>query len=97
MLKRPKLRPRSAKPSESQGSRSRFRYRNALKEPTQNIAGKKRAGQQDVDSDYLFANFLQRPAFRSKSPFYQYRSGSGNASPHGHKRVRWKYRARAMQ
>jgi hypothetical protein len=29
-----------------------------------NIAGKKRAGQEDVDSDYLFPNFLQRPASR---------------------------------
>ena len=56
-----------------------------------------------MDSDYLFGNFLQLSAFRSKdkasltdsfrsppkqvlggSPFYQYGSGSGNASPHGH-------------
>ena len=56
-----------------------------------------------MDSDYLFGNGLQRPAFRSKdkasltdsfrsppkhvlggSQFYQYRSGSGNVSPHGH-------------
>jgi hypothetical protein len=61
----PKLRPRSAQPSESHMSRSRFRWRNAQKQPTQNIAGKKRARQEEVDSDYLFANFLQLPAFRS--------------------------------
>ena len=30
--------------------------RGARKQPTQNIAGKKRAHQEDVDSDYLFAN-----------------------------------------
>ena len=51
--RRRKLRLRSAKPSESHGSRNRFRYRNAPKEPTQNFAGKKQAGQEDVDSDYL--------------------------------------------
>jgi len=30
-----------------------------------NTATKKRAGQEDVDSDYLFANFLRRSAFHS--------------------------------
>ena len=30
------------------------------------LAGKKRARQEDVDSDYLFDNFLQRRAFRSR-------------------------------
>jgi hypothetical protein len=63
VLTRPKSRPHSAKPSESQRSRNRFRYRNAPKEPTQNTVGKKRARQKDVDSDYLFGNFLQLPAF----------------------------------
>ena len=52
----PKLRLRSAKPSESQRSRSRFRWRNARKQPMRNIAGKKRAAQEDVDSDYLFVD-----------------------------------------
>ena len=33
---------------------------------TQNISGKKRALQEDVVSDYLFDNFLQLPAFRSR-------------------------------
>jgi TolB-like protein len=36
------------------------------KQPTRNTAAKKRACQEDVDSDYLFGNFLQRAAFRSK-------------------------------
>jgi hypothetical protein len=30
----------------------------------QNIAGKKRVRQEDVDSDYLFGDFLQRPALK---------------------------------
>src|SRR5271167_1145557 len=34
-------------------------WRNAPKKLTQNIAGEKRVGQEDVDSDYLFANCLQ--------------------------------------
>jgi hypothetical protein len=29
---------------------------------TRNTVAKKQAGQEDVDSDYLFRNFLQRPA-----------------------------------
>ena len=37
---------------------------NAQKQPTQSIVAKKRAGQEDVDSDYLFANSLERSAFR---------------------------------
>ena len=59
VLTRPKLRLRSPQPSAPHGSR------NALKEPTQNTAAKKRVRQEDVDSDYLFASFSQRPAFRS--------------------------------
>ena len=38
------------------GAEVDFARRNAPKQPTQNIAAKKRAGQEDVDSDYLFAN-----------------------------------------
>jgi len=45
-----------AKLSESQRSRSRFGWRNAQKQPTQNTAAKKRAGWEDVDFDYLFNN-----------------------------------------
>ena len=44
------------KPSESQRSRIRFRTRNAPKQPTRNTVAKKRAAQEDVDSDYLFGN-----------------------------------------
>src|SRR6516225_6812003 len=58
-----KLRLRSVKPSESRGSRSRFRTRSAPKQPTRNIVAKKRVRQEDVDSDYLFGNRLERPAF----------------------------------
>jgi hypothetical protein len=36
-----------------QRSRSRFRWPNAQKQPTRNIVAKKRAGQRDVDFDYL--------------------------------------------
>src|SRR5262249_35747771 len=68
VLTRPKLRLLSAKPSESQRSRSRFRCRNVQKQPTQNIVGKKRAGQEETRSDYLFGNFLQLPAFRLTVP-----------------------------
>ena len=44
VLTRPKLRLHFAKPSESQRSRSRFRWRHAQKQPTQNTVAKKRAG-----------------------------------------------------
>ena len=61
---RPILMLRSAEPSESpHGSRSRTRSRNAPKTLTKNIAGTKLAGQEDVDSDYLFGNRLQLPAY----------------------------------
>jgi hypothetical protein len=50
------LRLHLAKPSESQRSRSRFRWRNALKLPTQNIAAKKRVHWETMESDYLFGN-----------------------------------------
>ncbi len=40
--------------------KSRFRWRNAPKEPTQHIAGKKRVRQEDVNSDYLFGDCSQR-------------------------------------
>jgi hypothetical protein len=58
VLRRPKLRLRFAKPAESQRSRSRFHWRPAPKQPTRNIVAKKRAHQEDVDSDYLFGNRL---------------------------------------
>ena len=60
VLRRHKLRLRSPPPLKPRGSRSRFRYRNAQKRPTRNIAGKKRVGLEVLDFDYLFANFLQR-------------------------------------
>jgi hypothetical protein len=60
VLRRSKSRLPSA--LESLRSRSRFRWRNAPKELTRNTAAKKRAGEEDVDSDYLFAKFLQHLA-----------------------------------
>src|SRR6516162_900265 len=54
-----KFRLRSAKPSESQRSRSRFHWRNAQKQPTRNISAKKGTHQEDLDSGYLFSNRLQ--------------------------------------
>ena len=48
MLTRLKLRLRSAKPSAPQGCRSRFRWRDARKEATQNIGGERRACEQVV-------------------------------------------------
>ena len=59
-LTRPRLNPRFARPSESQRSRNRFCGRNAPKQRTQNTVAKKRAPQEDVDSDSLFDDFLQR-------------------------------------
>ena len=56
MPTKPKLRLRCALPSKLQRSRSRFRYRNAQKQPTQNTVAKKRAGQEDAGSVCLFAN-----------------------------------------
>jgi len=57
---RPKLKLPFRKPSESQRTRNRFRWRNAPKQPAQNTVAKKRAGQEDVDSDYPFGNSSQR-------------------------------------
>jgi hypothetical protein len=37
----------------------------AHRQPTRNTVAKKRVPQEDVDSDYLFGNFLQRPGFPS--------------------------------
>jgi hypothetical protein len=54
------LRHRSPRPLAPQSSKSRFRWRNALKQLTHNTASKKRA-QEDEDSDYLFAD-AQRQA-----------------------------------
>jgi hypothetical protein len=39
-------------------SRSRSCYKTAQEQRTLNTAVKRRAGQEDADSDYLFANFL---------------------------------------
>src|SRR5208282_276191 len=64
VLTRRKLRLRSAKPSESQRSRSRFHCRNAPKQLTQNTIAKKQAGQEDTDSDYLFGDCSQRAVSR---------------------------------
>ena len=41
---------------------------NAPKQPTQNIAGKKRARQEDVDSDYLFDNAKREIARITQHP-----------------------------
>ena len=41
-------------PSESQRSRIRFHWRHAQKQPTRNTVAKKQAGQEDVDSNYLY-------------------------------------------
>src|SRR3974390_3033447 len=65
-----KFRLRSAKPLESQRSRSRFHWRNAPKQPTQNTAAKKRAGWEDVYFDYLLvtlaAHFHRNPPGRGQ-------------------------------
>src|SRR6201995_4629108 len=61
VLRRPKLRLRSARPSKSQRSRSRFHWRHAQKQPTRNTVAKKQAGQEDVDSTCLFVEMIARP------------------------------------
>jgi hypothetical protein len=45
---------------------SRIHWPHARKQPTQNTAAKKRARWEGTGSDYLFGNFLQLPAFRSR-------------------------------
>jgi hypothetical protein len=40
-------------------------WQKSQKQPTRHTAAKKRTRQEDVDSDYLFGNFLQFPAFRA--------------------------------
>ena len=60
VLMKPKLRPSSAQPSESQRSRSRFHCRNAPKQLTRNTIAKKQAGQGDTNSDYVFGDCSQR-------------------------------------
>jgi hypothetical protein len=42
------------------------RWRHAPKQPTQNTAGKKRAGQEDVDPDYHCGDCLQRCTYGSR-------------------------------
>jgi hypothetical protein len=61
VLRRPKLRLRSAQPSKSQRSRSRFHWRHAQKQPTRNTVAKKQAGQEDVESIYLLIELIVRP------------------------------------
>ena len=56
VVKRPRLRLRSPRPSTPQISRSRFHWRHVRKQPTQNIVGKKQARQEDEDSEYLLVN-----------------------------------------
>ena len=51
-----KLRKRSAGQSGPRRNKSRFPGRSAQKRPTRNIAGEKRVREEEVDSDYLFAN-----------------------------------------
>jgi ATP dependent DNA ligase domain len=58
VLRRHKLKIHFAKLSGQQNSRSRFHLRNAQKLVALNTAVKRRAGQEDAESDYLFANFL---------------------------------------
>jgi hypothetical protein len=73
--RRPGLRLRCAQLSELQRSRSRFRCRNAPKQPTQNTVVKKRARQLAVDSDYLFGNLVSvfLPLVqRVEAPSYSY-------------------------
>jgi hypothetical protein len=65
------------KPSEPQKSRSRFRSRNAQKQPTQNTAAKKQARQENVESDYLFVDAkTEFPKSRQKTNL-----ASANFSP----------------
>src|ERR1700751_521421 len=63
---RPKLRLRSAQPSAPPSSRSLFRLRNAPRQPTQNIAGKKQARQEDEDFDYLLVKLIAACQISSK-------------------------------
>ena len=65
VLRRPKLRLRFAQPSAPHGSRKSVSLEKRAEAAYANTAAKKRAGQEDVDSECLFGNFLQRPAFRS--------------------------------
>jgi hypothetical protein len=65
--KRPRLEHHSPRPSASQSSRSRFRWRNALRQLTHNTASKKRTHQEDEHSDYLFVNAQRKiPKTQSK-------------------------------
>jgi hypothetical protein len=63
VLTRRKSSLRFAQRSEPQNSRSRFHWRHARKQLTRNTAAKKLTLQEDVDSDYLFGNFLELSAF----------------------------------
>jgi len=46
----------------------------------QSIAGKRQVGQEDVDSDYLFDNFLQRLPFVQGFPLANYPSPDVDAN-----------------
>jgi hypothetical protein len=56
-----KLKLRFTKRFALQNTRSRSHWQHARKHPTRNTASKKRAGCEDVDSDYLLVNAKKRP------------------------------------
>jgi hypothetical protein len=62
------LRLRSAQPSKSQKSRSRFHWQHAQKQPTRNTVAKKQAGQEDLESIYLLIELIARPRVGSGLP-----------------------------
>jgi hypothetical protein len=71
-----------------------------MKEPSQNIAGEKRAGQQDADSDYLLAKLIRFPAFQpfntlsaKYSPFSAELPDSSNRAFYRKQLSGWCYRA----
>jgi hypothetical protein len=68
VLRRHKLKIHFAKLSGQQNSRSRSCYKTVQEQRTLNTAAKKRAGQQDVDSDYLFGSFLAALLQRQSGP-----------------------------
>jgi hypothetical protein len=68
VLTRLKLRLRSVKPSAQLSGGNRFHLSNARKQATQNTAGKRRARQEDVDSDYLLANSSGSLPFNRSTP-----------------------------
>ena len=75
-----KLRLPSPQPSEPQRSRSRFLWHNEPKQATQNTVVKKRAGQEDVDSDYLFVDAKREMPECSIPPITRHNPHSGRLS-----------------